>query len=117
MNGKYRLFLVLILFGISTCCFARTYNYKNTIDINDSIVFKIKVHYRIDSYVNNKSVNKQVFTLIDETIEKMQNEYPLENWSNYELTEFKKRLYFKVIDKFNDLNFRLIKIDIIILSP
>ena len=117
MNGKYRLFLVLILFGISTCCFARTYNYKNKIELSDSIIFKIKVQYRIDSYVDNKAVNKWVFILIDETIEEMQNEYPLKNWSTYELTEFKKRLHFKVLDEFNDSHFRVIKINIVLLCP
>lgn len=117
MNGKYRLFLVLILFGISTCCFARTYNYKNKIELNDSIIFKIKVQYEIDSYANNKFVNNWVFILIDETIEEMQNEYPLKNWSTYEVTEFKKRLYFKVLDEFNDSNFEVIKVNIVILFP
>ncbi len=117
MKTLLKSLLVFILLGISTCCSARTYSYKNKIEVNESTIVKIKVHYRIDSYVDNKAVNNWVFILIDETIEEMQNEYPLKNWSIYEVTEFKKRLYFKVLDEFNDSNFEIIKVNIVILFP
>ena len=116
MKTLLKSLLVFILLGISTCCFARTYKYKDKIEVNESTIVKIKVHYRIDSYVDNKAVNKWVFILIEETIEEIQEEYSLENWSTYELTEFKKRLYPKVFRDFDDSNFRIIEVSVVILS-
>ena len=46
----------------------------------------------------------------------MQKEYPLENWSTYELTEFKRRLYFQVLEEFEDSNFEPIEVSAVILS-
>ena len=69
MKTLLKSLLVFILLGISTCCSARTYSYKNKIEVNESTIVKIKVHYRIDSYVDNKAVNKWIFILIDELIE------------------------------------------------
>lgn len=116
MKTLLKSLLVFILLGIGTCCSARTYSYKNKIEVNESTIVKIKVHYRIDSYVDNKAVNKWIFILIDELIEEMQKEYPLENWSTYELTEFKRRLYFQVLEEFEDSNFEPIEVSAVILS-
>lgn len=108
MNGKYRLFLVLILFGISTCCFA--IKYQNIIDIDETQSFEIEINYKFHKFFNDYETQEFINISIDTILNDMSKTYPLKNWSSYEIQKFIKKVEKQLNNDIPYLNFKIKKI-------
>lgn len=108
MSGKYKLFLVLILFGISTCCFA--IKYQNIIDIDETQSFEIEINYKFHKFFNDYETQEFININIDTILNDMRKTYPLKNWSSYEIQKFIKKIEKQLNNDIPYLNFKIKKI-------
>ena len=111
MKALIKLLLVSILIGMSTGCYAKRYqrSYGNVAE-EDGCQYRNTVTITYSSKKCSVLTLEEINYISKSILIEMDSVYPFQHWNKYDLGEFKRRIFEKVIEKFPDIKFRIIKV-------